>query len=298
MRARAIKNKAEITAIKNAHIADGVAMVKFLHWFEQQSEVSEIAIAEKLEQFRCQHDFYRGASFGTIAGFAEHGAIIHYRATKQSNLHKKRQDGCLLLLDSGGHYLNGTTDITRTIPYGIINNPQLKADYTLVLKAHISLAKQIFPQNTNGAQLDALCRAPLWNYQRNYPHGTGHGVGMYADVHEGPYHISPNIDKPIEAGMLFSNEPGLYRADKYGIRIENLIIAKTLELPDDETTWLKFETVTLCPLNLDLIDKDYLNQDDIDWLNNYHQTVWRILSPYFTDDNLRQYLRHATRKLG
>ncbi len=303
LRQRAIKNKAEISAIKNAHIIDGVAMVKFLHWLEQQNETCELTIAEKLEQFRCQHDSYRGASFGTIAGFAEHGAIIHYRATPQSNHHKKQQDACLLLLDSGGHYLNGTTDITRTIPYGTISNQQIKADYSLVLKAHISLAKQIFPHGTNGAQLDALCRASLWNYQRNYPHGTGHGVGMYADVHEGPYHISPNADKMIEAGMLFSNEPGLYRTDKYGIRIENLIITRVLDLqplklPDNDETWLKFETITLCPLNLDLIDKNYLNNDDIAWLNNYHQTVWQQLSPYFTDDDLRQYLHHATRKLG
>ncbi|MCH9845192.1 MAG: aminopeptidase P family protein [Alphaproteobacteria bacterium] len=303
LRERAIKNKAEISAIKNAHIIDGVAMVKFLHWLEQQSETCEITIAEKLEQFRCQHDFYRGASFGTIAGFAEHGAIIHYRATQQSNHHRQQQDGTLLLLDSGGHYLNGTTDITRTIPYGMINNQQIKADYSLVLKAHISLAKQIFPHGTNGAQLDALCRAPLWNYQRNYPHGTGHGVGMYADVHEGPYHISPNADKAIEAGMLFSNEPGLYRTDKYGIRIENLIITQVLDLqplklPDNDDTWLKFDTITLCPLNLDLIDKNYLNNDDIEWLNDYHQTIWQQLSPYFTDDSLRQYLHHATRKLG
>ncbi len=303
LKQRAIKNRNEIAAIKNAHITDGVAMVKFLHWLKQQSETCEITIAEKLEQFRCQHDSYRGASFGTIAGFAEHGAIIHYRATKQSNFHKKQQDGCLLLLDSGGHYLNGTTDITRTIPYGVINNQQMKADYTLVLKAHISLAKQIFPHGANGTQLDALCRAPLWNYQRNYPHGTGHGVGMYADVHEGPYHISPNIDKVIETGMLFSNEPGLYRTGKYGIRIENLIIAQELDLqplnlPDaDETAWLKFETVTLCPLNLDLIDINYLNHDEIEWLNDYHQKIWQQLSPYFTDDDLRQYLHHATRKL-
>ncbi len=293
---RAIKNEEESNAIRDAHIADGVAMVKFLHWLEQQPTTDELTIAETLEKFRQQHSFYRGASFATIAAFAEHGAIVHYHSNTQTNYRANQQNGCLLLLDSGGHYINGTTDITRTIPYGKIDNALIMRDYTLVLKAHINLAMQHFPYGTNGGQLDAICRAPLWQYQCHYRHGTGHGVGMYLDVHEGPCHISPNMDMALEEGMIFSNEPGHYQENAYGIRIENLILTKSNG--DINDTWLHFETITLCPINLDLIDKNLLNASEITWLNHYHQMVWQKLSPYFDDDNLRQWLKNATRNVG
>ena len=290
---RAIKNSAEQSAIMEAHRQDGIAMVRLLHWLEGQTQTSEIAIAEKLAQYRALGKDYQTASFATIAGFAEHSAIIHYHATEQTNKTiDKTHQPTVLLLDSGGHYRTGTTDITRTIPFGHIDNPHIINDYSLVLKAHINLAKQIFPAGANGSQLDAICRAPLWQAGKNYQHGTGHGVGMCLDVHEGPYHISPRSDLPIKTGILFSNEPGCYHENQYGIRIENLVLVQQHPTHHDS---LYLQTVTLCPINLTLIDKKLLNHDEIAWLNDYHQLVFDTLSVDLSDEpELYAWLKNAT----
>jgi Xaa-Pro aminopeptidase len=286
---KAIKNSTEIHSIKNAHIYDGLAMVKFLYWLDNninKTELTEISISEKLLEFRKEHKEFFSSSFATIAGFGANGAIVHYKAKPSTNL--KIQDNNLLLLDSGAQYLSGTTDVTRTIPLGNITEEQ-KKDYTLVLKSHIMLGSSKFPRGIMGTHLDSLARYHLWQHQKDYNHGTGHGVGCFLGVHEGPARISKAFNySKLEPGMVFSNEPGFYLEGKYGIRIENLVIIKTYS-----ENFMEFETLTMIPINTKPIDLTLMTSQEVAWLNDYHAKVLSNLSPHITDKDLLQWLKEA-----
>lgn len=276
---KAIKNSTEIEGFRSAMIKDGVALVKFFRWLEEHipsGEVTEIVIAEKLLDFRSEQPLFVGESFGTIAGYNAHGAIVHYRATPESNA-TIRERG-VLLIDSGGQYFDGTTDITRTILLGEPTVTQQR-DYTLVLKGHISLSMIKFPQGTRGDQLDVLARQALWNHHMNYLHGTGHGIGHFLNVHEGPQSIRLNHNPTLlTPGMIQSNEPGLYKTDQYGIRLENLILAKE-DCRTPFGTFYQFEALTLYPFDIKAINKSLLTDEEVAWLNQYHKTVYENLSP-------------------
>ncbi len=291
------KNENEIKNIRNALIKDGVALVKFFRWLEQnidKGEITEITLDEQLTHFRQQQPGFMGNSFGTIAGYKDHGAIIHYSATEETAYTLKPEG--MLLLDSGGQYVDGTTDITRTICLGKPTDEQIM-DYTLVLKGLIKLSMAYFPEGTKGFHLDALARFPLWQHGKNYGHGTGHGVGYFLNVHEGPQGITPNpmVNYPLKEGMLQSNEPGFYPEGKYGIRLENLIVV----IPHIETQYgkfLQFETLTLFPLEMNLIDTEMLTPEEQGWLNRYHRKVFQNLSPHLnTEEN--QWLLKKTREV-
>ena len=290
---KAIRNEQEIKGIHAAMQRDGVALVKFLRWLESavpSGTETELSIDRKLHAFRATQDLYAGESFDTIAGYKEHGAIVHYSATEESNatLHPKG----FLLLDSGAQYLDGTTDITRTIALGELTTEE-KTDYTLVLKGHIALAMAVFPSGTRGAQLDVLARMPLWSPKMNFLHGTGHGVGHFLSVHEGPQSIRMN-ENPIvlQPGMVTSNEPGVYKGGSHGIRTENLtLVCSAGEGLFGE--YLKFETITLCPICKKGIIKELLTADEVDWLNNYHQQVYEKLSPKLNEEE-KAWLKEAT----
>ena len=290
---KAIRNEQEIKGIHAAMQRDGVALVKFLRWLESavpSGTETELSIDRKLHAFRATQDLYVGESFDTIAGYKEHGAIVHYSATEESNatLHPKG----FLLLDSGAQYLDGTTDITRTIALGELTTEE-KTDYTLVLKGHIALAMAVFPSGTRGAQLDVLARMPLWSHKMNFLHGTGHGVGHFLSVHEGPQSIRMN-ENPIvlQPGMVTSNEPGVYKGGSHGIRTENLtLVCSAGEGLFGE--YLKFETITLCPICKKGIIKELLTADEVDWLNNYHQQVYEQLSPKLNEEE-KAWLKEAT----
>lgn len=271
--AKACKNLTEIRQAKRIHIADGVAICRFFYWLSKNySTQSEISIAEKLLEFRKAHKDFIYPSFPTIAGFAENGAIIHYHAKESTN--KPLDKNGILLIDSGGQYFGGTTDITRVIAIG---NPtyEQKLNYTLVLKGHIALARAIFPKGTNGAELDILARQYLWQQGKDYPHGTGHGVGSFLSVHEGPQSIRKANLTPLQPGMILSNEPGIYLQGKYGIRIENLMLVKELK-----SGFLGFESLTFAPLENKLILHKLLNQEEKNWLKAYHAKVYSKISPY------------------
>ncbi len=283
---KASLNETQLTGVRKAMQKDGVAMIRFLRWLEQcvkeKKDLDELIIAEKLRAFRAEQEEFFSESFATIAGFGAHGAIVHYHATPKTNI--KITEGNLLLIDSGAHYLHGTTDITRTIFIGEDPTGEQKRDYTLVLKGHIALAQGIFPEGTCGYQLDILARKALWKNGLNYGHGTGHGVGYFSCVHEGKHNIRPTGNKiPLKEGMLLSNEPGVYKTNKYGIRLENLILVKKVE---NKTSFLHFETVTLCPFDKKLIDFSLLTSDEIDWLNQYHQKVFTELANFLTKDEI------------
>lgn len=270
---KAVKNKSEQAAIRAAHLADGAAMVRFLHWFSAHGVgESEMSIAEKLESFRRMDKNYKGPSFDTIAGFGPNGAIVHYRASPQTN--RPIEAGNFLLLDSGGQYHYGTTDITRTIATGGGISDDMKRHYTLVLKGHIAVAAARFPAGTAGVEIDALARAPLKAQGLDYGHGTGHGVGCFLSVHEEAASLSPRGKDAIEAGMLISNEPGFYRAGQYGIRIENLVLA----VQAGEGV-IGFETVTLAPIDLRPVLREMLAPPEIEWFNAYHRLVFDSLAP-------------------
>ncbi|NDV82295.1 aminopeptidase P family protein [Bacteroides sp. 51] len=290
---KAVRNEQEIKGVHNAMKKDGVALVRFLRWLEEavpSGKETELSVDEKLHGFRAEQDLYVGESFDTIAGYKEHGAIVHYSATPESS--STLQPKGFLLLDSGAQYLDGTTDITRTIALGELTEEE-KTDYTLVLKGHIALAMAKFPAGTRGAQLDALARIPLWKYGMNFLHGTGHGVGHFLNVHEGPQSIRMNENPVVlQAGMLTSNEPGVYKAGSHGIRIENLILAvKAGEGMYGD--YLQFETVTLCPICKKGIIKELLTTDEVDWLNTYHQKVYDLLSEHLNEEE-RAWLKEAT----
>lgn len=289
---KAIRNKQEIAGIHAAMQRDGVALVKFLKWLDEAvpaGKETEISVDKKLHTFRAAQPLYMGESFDTIAGYKEHGAIVHYEATPETDVTLKPEG--FLLLDSGAQYLDGTTDITRTIALGPLTEEE-KTDYTLILKGHIALAMAVFPEGTRGAQLDVLARMPIWKKRMNYLHGTGHGVGHFLNVHEGPQSIRMN-ENPValQPGMVTSNEPGVYKAGSHGIRTENLV----LTVPAGEGMfgkYLKFETLTLCPICRKGIIKELLTAEEIGWLNNYHRTVYEKLSPDLNNDE-REWLKEA-----
>jgi Xaa-Pro aminopeptidase len=282
-RLKSIKNKTEIKNISDVMVKDGIALVKFFFWIENnigQFPITEISLAHKILELRLQQKDFLGPSFETITAFNEHSALPHYVPSAESD--SEIGENGILLIDSGGQYMGGTTDITRTISIGVPVSQQ-KKDFTLVLKGHIALAQAKFPMGTRGYQLDLLARKALWERGLNYGHGSGHGVGYCLNVHEGPQNISPADNKTIiEAGMLISNEPGIYREGEYGIRTENLIIC----FEDEETEFgqfLCFDTVSLCYIDRRLIDKSLLDYKEINWLNSYHSQVYEKLNPYLSE---------------
>lgn len=293
---KAVKNRKELEGFRSAMIKDGVAMVRFLFWFEKNWErvhLTEYTAAEKLTEFRSSMEGFMGPSFETISGFRDHGAIVHYSAEEETAY----QLDCpgILLLDSGGHYLEGTTDITRVIPLGDSVEKDVIRDYTLVLQGHVNLAATLFPEGTCGVQLDVLARKPLWDEGENYLHGTGHGVGHFLPVHEGPVSIStkqPSV--PLKKGMVVSDEPGIYREGKYGIRIENLVAVEEADKFPGE--FCRFETLTLCPYERELIDVAMLTNEQIKWINEYHGKVYEKLSPYLNGEE-NQWLLKKTEEL-
>ena len=293
---KAIRNEQEIAGIHHAMQRDGVALVKFLKWLEASvlsGKETELSVDRKLHEFRAAQPLYMGESFDTIAGYKEHGAIVHYSATKESDV--TLQSKGFLLLDSGAQYLDGTTDISRTIALGELTEEE-KTDYTLILKGHIALAMAKFPAGTRGAQLDVLARMPIWSHGMNFLHGTGHGVGHFLSVHEGPQSIRMN-ENPIvlQPGMVTSNEPGVYKAGSHGIRTENL----TLVCKDKEGMfgeYFKFETITLCPICKKGIIKEMLTAEEVKWFNDYHQTVYKKLSPSLNEEE-KKWLLEATKAI-
>ncbi len=293
---KAIKNEVEIEGAREAHRRDGAALVKFFTWLDRamkEAPPTEIGASERLAAFRAEQYLCMGPSFDTISGAAEHGAIVHYRAMPESD--KKLEPNMMYLLDSGAQYLDATTDVTRTMVLGEPTQ-DMRHHFTLVLKGHIGLGSARFPVGTSGGQLDALARAPLWAHGVDYDHGTGHGVGSYLSVHEGPQRIFKNGAAPLEPGMIVSNEPGYYRTGEYGIRIENLVLVKEAEMPNAERRMLEFETLTLAPIDRDLIDVAMLTAPERDWINDYHARVYATLADRL-DETEREWLAEATAPL-
>lgn len=290
---KAVKNETEIAHTRQAMVTDGIALFHFYRWLEetlQHRSVSEAEAAEKINEFRNEQGDFFGPSFDPIVGFRQNGAIVHYKAEAE-NCAQIQAPG-MLLIDSGGQYPEGTTDITRTTYLGTPSEEQ-KKHFTLVLKGHIALARAIFPKGTTGCQLDILARHALWQEKLNYGHGTGHGVGFFLNVHEGPQRIGPTRSQAVlMAGMITSNEPGYYLQGHYGIRIENLVLCR-----EAGNGFLEFETLTLFPIQLKLIDKDLLTEEEISWLNAYHQKVYEKLSPQLNEED-RNSLREQTRPLN
>ncbi|GHU61359.1 aminopeptidase [Bacteroidia bacterium] len=282
---KGIKNETEIACIKDAMRKDGVALVQFFYDLEKTlaagEKTSELTVAEKIRLFRSLQKWFVSESFETIAGYGPHGAIVHYSATPDSDSEIEQNN--LLLIDSGAQYLNGTTDITRTLAIGEVSS-EVKKDYTNVLKGHIALASARFPKGTTGMQLDILARQFLWKSGQNFQHGTGHGVGFFLNVHEGPQSIRMNFNPAtLEPGMLTSNEPGLYRTGKYGIRIENLLLT-THDQSTEFGDFYRFDTLSLCPISTNIIDKSLLDKEEKDWLNSYHRKVYETLSPFLSEE--------------
>lgn len=293
---KAVKNKAEIEGYRSAMLKDGVAMVKFLKWLKPAVEAggqTEISIDEKLTSLRAEQKLFRDISFDTIAGYAQHGAIVHYEATPETDVVLKPEG--LILIDSGAQYQDGTTDITRTIALGAVSE-EMKHIYTLVLKAHIQLELVKFPDGASGTQLDAVGRECMWREGYNFLHGTGHGVGSYLCVHEGPHQIRMEwMPTPLRAGMTLTDEPGLYLAGKFGVRIENTVLISDY-MYTEFGKFLQIEPLTLCPIDTTPIDVDMLLPEEIDWLNAYHHSVYEKLSP-FLDEEEKIWLENATKPI-
>lgn len=290
------KNEVEINGMKKAMLKDGVALTNFYCWLEEnlgKIKMTEFSLIEKLRAFRLEQEAFKGESFETICAYNEHGASPHYHTTNESNAEIKPNG--ILLIDSGGQYLDGTTDITRTIALGELSKQQ-KTDYTLVLKGMIQLTMAVFPRGTRGCNLDVLARTNLWKNLLNYGHGTGHGVGCFMNVHEGPQSIRQELkDQAIEQGMITSNEPALYRTGKYGIRHENLILCK--EAGESEFgKFLKFETISLCYFDIRGIFVELLNIEEKEWLNHYHQKVYELLAPELQYKQ-KEWLRNKTKAI-
>ena len=287
-----VKNETEIMGYRYAMLRDGIAMVKFLRWLVpavEEGGVTEVSASDELEAFRAEQSLFKDISFDTIAGYGAHGAIVHYEPTPETDIELKPEG--LLLLDSGAQYLDGTTDITRTIALGPVTDEQ-KHIYTLVLKGHIRLGMAKFPANASGTQLDILAREAMWREGLNYLHGTGHGVGSYLNVHEGPHQIRMEFKpEPLRAGMTVTNEPGLYLAGKFGVRIENTMLI-TEYMNTEYGRFLKLEPLTLCPIDKAPIDIDMLVDEELDYLNDYHAAVFKSLSPYL-DDEMTEWLANA-----
>ncbi|MHA1539429.1 MAG: aminopeptidase P family protein [Alphaproteobacteria bacterium] len=324
---KAVKNETEIQGMKAAQQRDGVVFAKFLHWLEKEialKELTEIDVVEKLNTLRAEAYNFASLSFSTIAGTGSNGAIVHYRVTPQTN--KKLEKGDLFLCDSGSQYIDGTTDVTRTIAIGRAPTAEQKEYFTRVLKGHIALAAAKFPEGVTGGQLDTLARQFLWEEGADYAHGTGHGVGAYLNVHEGPQAISAKNNVPLKIGMILSNEPGYYKEDDFGIRIENMILVKNTaegtraieknskgiltnkkgnivklkqadqSIAPTQAQTFSFETLTLVPIDLSLIEKKMLTQGEKDWLNTYHQRVYTMIAPIL-DGDVRKWLKKATAKI-
>lgn len=282
---KCIKNKTEQDGFRQAMEYDGVAMVKFLKWLKpavESGEQTELSIDKKLYEFRAEQPNFKGISFDTIAGYEAHGAIVHYEATLESDI--PLQTRGLLLLDSGAQYLNGTTDLTRSIPLGALTEEE-KRDYTLVLKGMLHVMNIHFPEGTCGTQLDVLARQFMWKEGINYLHGTGHGIGSFLCVHEGPHQIRMNnVPTPLQPGMTITDEPGIYKAGSHGIRIENTLLV----IPAQETPFgrfFKFEALTLCPIQKEGICIEMMNEEEKGWLNEYHAEVYRRLSPLLDSEH-------------
>ncbi len=293
---KAIKNQSEIAGFRSAMLRDGVAMVKFLRWLKpavEQGGQTEMSINEKLTSLRAEQEYFRGLSFDTIAGYQEHGAIVHYEATPQTDA-VLRPEG-LILIDSGAQYQDGTTDITRTIALGPVSE-RIKYIYTLVLKAHIQMELVKFPDGASGTQLDAVGRACLWRAGLNYLHGTGHGVGSYLSVHEGPHQIRMEWKPtPLRSGMTVTDEPGIYLAGEFGVRIENTLLVKDY-MQTEMGKFLQMESLTLCPIDTAPIDVLLLTEEEKNWLNVYHQLVFEKLSPWLDEED-KNWLQEATKSL-
>lgn len=293
---KAVKNPTEQAGARQAHVQDGVALVEFMSWLSQQplGSTTELACVTHLEFLRQLQPHYQGTSFDTIAGYGANGAIIHYRPTPSTNA-TLMPDG-LFLLDSGGQYPEGTTDVTRTLPIGN-PTPEMCQYYTAVLKGHIALATAQFPRSTTGGQLDTLARHPLWCLGVDYAHGTGHGVGSYLNVHEGPQAIRKNSTVALEPGMILSNEPGYYQPGAFGIRLENLMLCipvseAALPTRSGPSSFLTFETLTLAPFAASLTDVNQLNDAEKNWLTHYHNKVMETLSPHLSP-NAQKWLEEA-----
>ncbi len=290
---KTIKNSTEIAGFRQAMLKDGIAMVKFLYWLDKQlaegEALTEISVSEELASLRAEQTLFRGVSFDTIAGYEAHGAIVHYEATPESDVPLKPEG--FLLLDSGGQYLDGTTDITRTIALGPVTEEQ-KRIYTLVLKGHIQLELCKFPSGISGTQLDVLARKEMWRAGMNYLHGTGHGVGSYLNVHEGPHQIRMEWKPaPLVAGMTVTDEPGIYLAGKFGVRIENTLLI-THYNETEFGKFLQFEPLTICPIDKKPIIKEMMMPEEIAWLDQYHRRVLELLSPRLDDDEI-EWLQEA-----
>ena len=291
---KALKNEAELKGAIDAHIQDGLALCRFFAWLDAQplkGETTELSAAEKLHEFRKQGEHFKDLSFEAISAFGPHGAIVHYRVSHESDVPLKREG--IYLLDSGGQYLGGTTDVTRTISLGEPTTEQ-KDMYTRVLKGHIALACAIFPERTSGHELDILARQYLWQVGADYEHGTGHGIGSYLNVHEGPHGISRRAAPfPLMPNMLVSNEPGYYKEGEYGIRIESIIyVREVLDLKG----YYGFETITLAPLDLNLIDLTMMTEPERAWLNDYNARILKTLSPHL-DSETKAWLEKATQRV-
>jgi Xaa-Pro aminopeptidase len=296
LKAKAVKNSTEIAGFRSAMLKDGVALVKFFIWLENKlltDKVTELSASQMLHNFRAAQEGFVSESFATIAAYAEHGAIVHYEPTKESD--KVLQNNGVFLLDSGGQYFDGTTDITRTVSMGKVSKAE-KRDFTNVLKGNIALSMAKFPQNTRGTQLDVLARQFLWHNGDNFLHGTGHGVGHFLNVHEGPQSIRMNENPtPLLPGMVISNEPGIYRAGKWGIRCENLILVKKWK-KTEAGQFFDFEVLTLFPFDTSLIDKKHLTKEEVHWINTYHSIVYKKLSPLL-DSSEQAWLKKKTKAI-
>ena len=296
-RLKAVKNDIEIQNTRNAMIRDGVAMVKFISWIKKTIKthnITEIEASDKLEKIRSSGENFYDLSFSTISAYKTNASMPHYRATEEKQATIKPES--FYLVDSGGQYLDGTTDITRTLVVGPLTEEE-KTDFTLVLRGMIDLTMQCFLYGATGSNLDIIARIPLWNAGMDYKHGTGHGIGFFLNVHEGPHRIAmiPNSIK-LEKGMVMSNEPGVYKPGKHGIRIENLVVVQEAEKTQYGGQFMKFETLTLCPIDLEAIEVSLLTLEEKAWLNNYHKTVFEKLSPFLEGEEL-EYLEVATREV-
>jgi Xaa-Pro aminopeptidase len=294
---KACKNETELAGMRGAHQTDGAALCRFLAWLDREAPsggLTEMAAAERLEAFRRESDDIRGLSFPTISGAGSNGAIVHYRVTPESD--QPLLPGSLYLVDSGAQYPAGTTDVTRTIAIGTPSSEMIDR-FTRVLRGHIALASAVFPDGTTGSQLDALARTPLWQAGLDYDHGTGHGVGSFLGVHEGPQRISKMPSRvAMKPGMVVSDEPGYYQTGAYGIRIENLLYVREQEQKSGGKAFYGFEVLTLAPIDLNLVDKSMLDPAETEWLNSYHRRVTETLSPML-DTGTRAWLKNAARAI-
>lgn len=294
---KAVKNEAEIAGSRAAHLRDGVAVARFLAWLDREAlsgQLTEIDAVEALEACRGETGALKNVSFPSISGAGPNAALPHYRVTRSSN--RKLELNRIFLIDSGAQYEDGTTDITRTIIVGE-PTPEMKDRFTRVLQGHIAIAQAVFPKGTTGAQIDAFARKPLWEAGLDFDHGTGHGIGSYLSVHEGPQRIAKTGNTPLEIGMMLSNEPGFYKAGDYGIRIENLILVEPRTIPGGDREMLGFETLTFTPIDLRLVEPAIMSADEIAWLNAYHAAVREKIAPHL-DAETRAWLEEATRAIA